>query len=138
VRVRILDAAAPSDDLTSRGPSGKILDMTQTATTAPDYTDRDTAIAEIKKSLRKRSGKTWSVKGGRGTSWGWITITAPPARCNPFGSMNDDDIRELSALLDMDVHHQGADVAASAAHRREYVARAQGRTPDAIAAPYWD
>lgn len=107
-------------------------------TTSPDYTDRDTAIAEIKKSLRKRSGKTWSVKGGRGTGWGWITITAPPSRLNQFGSMTDADRRELSELLDTDVHHQGQNVASSGAHRREYVARAQGRTPDAIAQPYWD
>jgi hypothetical protein len=117
--------------------AGSAYDVGMT-TTSPDYTDRDTAIAEIKKSLRKRSGKTWSVKGGKGTSWGWITITAPPARCNQFGSMNDEDRRELSELLGVDVHHQGQLVAASAAYRREYVARAQGRTPEAIAQPYWD
>jgi hypothetical protein len=42
--------------------------------------DRNEAIAKIKKGLKVRSGKTWSVKGGRGTSWGWIDIDAPPKR----------------------------------------------------------
>jgi hypothetical protein len=43
--------------------------------------DRDETIKQIKTALQRRSGKTWSVTGGRGTDWGWITITAPPKRC---------------------------------------------------------
>lgn len=43
-------------------------------------TDRDDAIQQIKTALKKRSGKTWSVTGGRGTAWGWITVNAPPRR----------------------------------------------------------
>lgn len=42
--------------------------------------DRDTAIAEIRAALKRRSGKAWSVKGGRGTAYGWIEIDAPPRR----------------------------------------------------------
>jgi hypothetical protein len=42
--------------------------------------DRDAAIKRIKTALQRRSGKTWSVTGGRGTAWGWITIDAPPRR----------------------------------------------------------
>lgn len=42
--------------------------------------DRDVAIKRIKTALKKRSGKDWSVKGGRGTAWGWIKIDAPPRR----------------------------------------------------------
>jgi len=41
---------------------------------------RDSAIERIRAALKRRSGKLWSVKGGRGTGWGWITIDAPPAR----------------------------------------------------------
>jgi hypothetical protein len=41
---------------------------------------RDDAISAIRTALRKRSGKAWSVKGGRGTSSGWITISSPPRR----------------------------------------------------------
>lgn len=43
--------------------------------------DRNEAIARIKKALKERSGKSWSVTGGRGTAWGWIKIDAPPKRC---------------------------------------------------------
>lgn len=41
---------------------------------------RDEAIAAIRAGLRARSDKTWSVKGGRGTSYGWLVISSPPAR----------------------------------------------------------
>lgn len=42
--------------------------------------DRDDAIQLIREALKKRSGKAWSVTGGRGTAWGWINVTAPPKR----------------------------------------------------------
>ena len=42
--------------------------------------ERNEAISRIKAGLQRRSGKVWSVAGGRGTAWGWITIDAPPAR----------------------------------------------------------
>src|SRR5262249_21146248 len=42
--------------------------------------DRDTAIKRIRAALKRRSGKTWSVTGDRGTAWGWINIDAPPKR----------------------------------------------------------
>ncbi len=42
--------------------------------------DRNDAIRLIREALKRRSGKTWSVTGDRGTAWGWINITAPPAR----------------------------------------------------------
>ena len=42
--------------------------------------ERNEAIRRIKAGLQRRSGKVWSVAGGRGTVWGWITIDAPPAR----------------------------------------------------------
>jgi hypothetical protein len=39
---------------------------------------RDEAIRRIKAALKKRSGRAWSVTGGSGTAWGWITIQVPP------------------------------------------------------------
>jgi hypothetical protein len=42
--------------------------------------NRAEVIASIRENLRQRSGKAWSVTGGRGTGWGWLTIDAPPAR----------------------------------------------------------
>ena len=44
------------------------------------YIHRDEAIKRIRKALKTRSGKTWSVTGGRGTGWCWITVQAPPKR----------------------------------------------------------
>lgn len=132
-------------------------------TTILDITDRDVAIAEIRKALRDRSGKAWSVKGGRGTAWGWLTIDAPPRRCTfesretgetdafglpvyewvdtgePGGDMGPEDRRELAELLGLEsVHPQGVSIPASADHRREYVARARGERPTVIGEQYWD
>lgn len=77
-------------------------------TTATAELTRDEAVTITKRELRRRSGKTWSVRGGRGTSWGIVTVTAPPARCDAYGGMSDEDRTELAALLGLDtVHHQG-------------------------------
>lgn len=132
-----------------------------TTTEAVDVTDRDTAIRLIRAALKRRTGRSWSVKGGRGTAWGWITITAPPKRCT-FGSeptgeedaqgipiyrevandgcdMGDEDRKVLAEALGIEwVHIQGKDIPAASDYRREYVARAEGRTPEVIGVPYWD
>ena len=129
--------------------------------------DRNEAIARIKKALRQRSGKAWSVTGGHGTAWGWITITAPPARRtwssrplphNPDGNlpgranwedydcgrpgcdMSPADRAELGRLLGLEgpARHDGLRVPASTAYYVEHVDRAEGRTPSVIGVPYWD
>lgn len=100
--------------------------------------NRDQAIARIKTALKTRSGKAWSVTGGRGTAWGWITITATPKR-RIEGDLCDADRSELATLMGLNsVHRQGIDVAASSVYYAEYVDRAEGRTPAKIAEPYWD
>lgn len=102
-------------------------------------TSRDETIQTIKTALKARSGKTWSVTGGRGTAWGWITVSAPPARRGEFGYLSDADRAELASLLGLDtVHSQGVSIAASSAYYREYTARALGEQPTEIAQPYWD
>lgn len=129
-----------------------------------EHLERNEVIARIKKALQRRSGKAWSVTGGRGTAWGWLTIDAPPARrtwghrlkagsvtdrpedyeeCNtgqPGGHMSPEDREELAKLLGLDkpVHFQGQQVPSSNNHYREYLDRAEGRTPTVIAQPYWD
>ena len=100
--------------------------------------DRDEAIAAIKAGLKARSARRWSVTGGHGTGWGWITITAMPAARNEYGALTADDQRELSRLLDKPVHDQGESIPASSDYRREYVDRAHGRTPSVIGQRYWD
>jgi hypothetical protein len=127
--------------------------------------DRDQVIAEIKTALQKRSGKSWSVTGGRGTAYGWITIDAPPKRRTftnvpkpyntdhrpgiehydevdmgkPGGFMGAADRAELAKLLGLEgVHFQGVSIAASSDYYREYMDRANGKQPSVIAQPYWD
>jgi len=53
---------------------------------------RDEAIKRIRAALKRKTGKTWSVTGGRGTSSGWITVQAPPkrrVRHEPIGDIDD-------------------------------------------------
>ncbi|WP_133062524.1 hypothetical protein [Mycolicibacterium peregrinum] len=102
--------------------------------------DRDEAITKIRAALKDRSDKRWSVRGGTGTAWGWITIIAPPARRGEHGEMTAEDCAELGELfaLGHPAHHQGISVGASILYRHEYVARAEGRQPDVLGTPYWD
>ena len=97
--------------------------------------DRDEAISEIRQALKRRSGKDWSVKGGRGTGWGWITIDVPPRR----QPRTDDDLAELGQLLGLGRACYGAEsIPASTEYRLEYVDRANGRTPAISGTQYWD
>ena len=128
--------------------------------------DRDSTIAAIRAALKRRSGKAWSVKGGRGTSWGWISVDAPPARCTgrhvpkPHniiaqapgvenwdyvdtgvrgGGITPADLAELGALRSLEyVHTQGLKIPACGDYYREYVERAHGLPVTKAGEPYWD
>lgn len=106
-------------------------------------TDRNAVIERIRVALRSRSGKAWSVTGGRGTAWGWIKIDAPPARCTwryrlkadaldypenyeeydagqRNGHMSPTERKELAGLLGLDLaHFQGVSIPAGNDYRRE-------------------
>lgn len=102
--------------------------------------DRNRTIQALRLALKARTGRTWSVRGGRGSVWGWITITAPPSRCGTHREMSDEDREILAAALDHNTRYvstQGVDIPASTAYRREYLARACGQ-PYERANPYWD
>lgn len=125
---------------------------------------RDAVIKAIRVSLQERSGKAWSVTGGRGTAWGWITIYAPPSRCTghavvkagasgvnpedyeykdtgePNGNMTSADSAELAKLMGLPaVHHQGENVPASNAYQRVALWRAMTGTDGGHKVePYWD
>jgi hypothetical protein len=102
--------------------------------------ERNEAIKRIKAALRTRSGRAWSVVGGRGTSWGWIRISSPPSRRDALGNMTDADREELGRLLGLTspIHHQGEQVPSGSRYREEYVARAEGCTPIRYGEQYWD
>ena len=110
------------------------------------YPDRNEAIAFIRQSLRERSGLDWSVRGDRGTAWGWIQISAPPRRRvgfdgqtpNPDGGLSLADQEILSQLLDCKVYHDGVSIPAGDDFYQEYVDRAAGRPPTVYGAKYWD
>lgn len=128
----------------------------------PTDLDRNTVIKALKHNLEARSGKKWSVTGGRGTAYGWITIDAPPARRTwhhrevaggaiPIyedyndpshqyeGHAGPEDRAELAKLLGIEtVHSQGVSIASSNEYYREYLQRSAGQTPSKIAQPYWD
>lgn len=121
------------------------------------------AIKAIRAALKRRSGKAWSVTGGRGTAWGWLAIASPPARRTwshrlpdgtadlpgnyveydsgmPGHNMSPAERRELGALLGLGepVHIQGVSIPASRDYWQEYIDRAEGRTPSVIGKQYWD
>jgi len=114
-----------------------------------EYLDRNTTIKRIREALKKRSGRAWSVTGGRGTAWGWLTIDAPPARrkfnsdgtpATEGGHMHPDEQKELADLLGLKdpVHFQGVSIPSGGNYYAEYVDRAEGRTPEVYGEIYWD
>jgi hypothetical protein len=108
--------------------------------TARDTLNSRDVIAAIKAGLQARSGKSWSVTRGRGTAYGWLTISSPPARRVNNYYMSDADRAELAGLLGFDrpVHTQGVSIAAGHDYYREYLSRSAGLTPLENARPYWD
>ena len=119
----------------------KLDDARALAETAMADPSRENTVAAIRAALQARSGKPWSVKGGTGTAWGWITIQSPPRR-QVNGAMTPEDLAELSRLLygtDGQVHCQGETIAASYAYRRVAIQRAlTGDANGFTAEPYWD
>lgn len=91
-----------------------------------DYYTATAAASAIRKELLARSDRNWSVRNDRDTAYGWLRITAAPSRLDEFGGMSDEDRTELSRLLGVEVHHQGANVEPGSASYRTWIARAKG------------
>lgn len=133
-------AAVTDDDVTSAAEIG-------------DALDRDLAIKLIRHNLKQRSGKTWSVTGGRGSAWGWITITAPPAR-RVDNELTPEDARELGDLLGLPektvyrdlmpagtsnaAHSQGVDIADDREWYLHYIDASAGVESAHGTPRYWD
>lgn len=105
---------------------------------ASNSIDPNAVVKIIRKALRLRSGKAWSVTRGSGTAYGWIRISAPPARL-VNDRMTEEDKKELAALLGRDsIHCQSESIPSGYDYYREYLARAEGRVPTVNGTPYWD
>jgi hypothetical protein len=102
---------------------------------------RDEATRTIRTNLRRR-GLGWvSVRGGRGTAWGWITICAMPSKAaNEWGSLTPDQQAALASALGIEptLAHQHVSIPASSAYYAEYIARSAGETPTVYGTRYWD
>ena len=133
----------PRQTVAEKGSTAPAAKASVTTESPVDYTSRDVAIKSIRSALKERSGKAWSVRGGVGTAWGWITISSPPKR-HVNHRMTEEDTADLHKLLGLPwnpnhgVTAQSITVADTGEHRREFVARAQGRTPDVVGKQYWD
>lgn len=104
---------------------------------SPALTSRNETIAAIKASLKAR-GLRYSVTGGRGTAWGWITVDLMPAQLR-----SDDELftKELRIQMNKNFGLQGGSyisIPSSSAYYREYIDRAAGREPSVKGEPYWD
>ena len=94
--------------------------------------------ATIRRLLRERSGMAWSVTLGRGTSYGWIHITAPRNRRSDYDGMSQEDSATLARLLGHSRPMGPDSVAASYDYYAEYLDRAAGREPRVKGEFYWD
>lgn len=100
--------------------------------------ERNQAIAQIKAALKAR-GMRYSVRGGRGTAWGWIDVDLLPAVCKSLDyDARKQAYRALGDAFGLVNGYGPVSIPASSAHYREYIQRAKGETPAEIAQPYWD
>jgi hypothetical protein len=96
---------------------------------------RNDAIAQIKAALKAR-GHRYSVRGGRGTAWGWIDVDLLPAVRESLA--DEAAYRALGDAFGLANGYGAVSIPASSAHYREYIQRAKGETPAEIAQAYWD
>jgi len=106
------------------------------ARTADEWS-RNTVIRRIKRALTAR-GLKYSVTGGRGTGWGWIHIDLLPSvekLLTP--EQRRREMEKLNQALGLE-HRTSISIPASTDYYREYVERAEGKTPTKPGTPYWD
>jgi hypothetical protein len=80
--------------------------------TTSSFIDRNAAIARIRDALRAKTGLRWSVTGGRGSDFGWLTVQAPPARRDELGYTNAEDRIAIAKAFGLPnpVHCQGLSI----------------------------
>lgn len=123
-------APEPTSTAVAPDPAAAIADAGRAAT-----------IAAIRDALRRRTGRPWSVTGGRGTAWGWIRIDAPPRRkVGRFSDMTEEDAATLAGALGLEwvSANNGVSIPSGSDYWAEYIDRAEGRTPTRYGVQYWD
>ena len=93
---------------------------------ASDRIDRNVYTKELRSILKKRTGRTWSVKGGTGTAWSWLDICAPPARLVDGYRMTPDDESLLAAVLGESHIGQHYQIPPTGGYRAHVMARCVG------------
>lgn len=65
--------------------------------------------AWLKKALKVATGRAWSVRGSRGTAYGWLNVSAPKDREEgPYGYTSEEDRVLLREAFQTErIHHQG-------------------------------
>lgn len=102
--------------------------------------DRNETIKTIKTALKAR-GLNYSVTGGRGTAWGWITIDLLPSVSKLFtpDRRRDEYVKMVLSLgLPREWGYTAVSIPAGSDYYREYIERAEGKTPSKLGTPYWD
>lgn len=94
-------------------------------------------VIEIRRALRVRSGKAWSVTRQRGTAYGWINVTAPSSRQTNY-QMSAEDTAELGSLFGLRGGATSVLIPDTPHHWAEFVERANGRVPTVYGHQYWD
>lgn len=124
-------------------PRGRL----QLVADVPQHPTRDEAITRIREGLKRRTGHTWSVTGGRGTAWGWIHVATPPSHGPKHGrhrgELSTGERVALSRILgyapgEGTVGHQGWSIPGSSAYYRDAIKRAERGLSDETPKPYWD
>ena len=86
----------------------------------------------LRKMLKERTGRTWSVKVGSGTGYSWLTINAPPARIVDW-KMSPDDESLLASVLGEDSIGQYHQIPPTSGYRAWNMARVAGLDTEGFA-----
>lgn len=143
------EALAQAWTAVSEAPAPVAIDRAELAAMISGAERGATSAAKLMRRLLKlRTGRAWSVTIGRGTAYSWLHIHAPPSRRvardgspDRDGYMSAADRAMLGSILGQCPHTQGEQVRPCAGVRESYMWRLAGHEAPAdlhIAAPSWD
>lgn len=104
----------------------------------PERPETKQTIELLRKILRQRTGKSWTVANSTGSAWGWIKVHAEPRNRAEFGYLTAEDQKTLEGIFGGSVTRQGVSIPSSTAFYRYYLLRAAGLEAGMRPQPYWD